>query len=253
MSRPAPALRAVGALTAMELRLALRRGENILVTLVIPVAVLLFFGGTAMLPIEGDPARTLVPGTIALAIVAAGLVNLGIATAYERHYGVLKRLGGAPLPRWGFLAAKLLAILVIEIVQVVLIVVVAAIAFNWAPGMGWDPALVVIAVLLGTVTFVSLGLLLAGSLRAEAVLALANGLFLALLMLGGVILPAEHLPPLLQSIAVLLPASALTDVLRWAFDPGTAILAFDQGRAILVLAAWSIVTPILAVRRFRWD
>ena len=94
------------------LRLAARRGENILVTLVIPVAVLLFFGGTSLLAVA-DPVRSLVPGTIALGVVAAGLVNLGIATAYERHYGVLKRLGGAPIPRWAFIAAKLGAVLVL--------------------------------------------------------------------------------------------------------------------------------------------
>jgi ABC-2 type transport system permease protein len=243
----------VGALTAMELRLAARRGENVLVTLVIPVAVLLFFGGTAILPIEGDVARTLVPGTIALAIVAAGLVNLGIATAYERHYGVLKRLGAAPLPRWGFLAAKLLAILVIEAVQVVLVIGVANIAFQWVPGEGWSPALVVAALLLGTVSFVSLGLLLAGTLRAEAVLALANGLFLALLMLGGIVLPLEHLPDVVRPVAAYLPSAALADMLRWGLDPSMAIDRVDTTRALLVLAGWSIVTPILAVRRFRWD
>lgn len=253
MSRPAPALRGVGALTAMELRLAARRGENVLVTLVIPVAVLLFFGGTAILPMDGAPARTLVPGTIALAIVAAGLVNLGIATAYERHYGVLKRLGGAPLPRWGFLAAKLLAILVIEAVQVVLVAGVAGVAFQWAPGQGWSAALLLAAALMGTLTFVSLGLLLAGTLRAEAVLALANGLFLALLMLGGIVLPVEHLPAALQPVAAVLPSSALTDLLRWALDPSMAINRVDTTRASFVLAAWSILTPILAVRRFRWD
>jgi ABC-2 type transport system permease protein len=237
----------------MELRLAARRGENVLVTLVIPVAVLLFFGGTAILPIDGDVAATLVPGVIALAIIAAGLVNLGIATAYERHYGVLKRLGGAPLPRWGFLAAKLLAILAIEAVQILLITLVATVVFSWSPGQGWSPALVLAAVLLGTVTFVSIGLLLAGTLRAEAVLALANGLFLALLMLGGVILPADHLPSFLQPVAAVLPSSALTDLLRWALDPGAALRDVDTTRAVGVLAAWSIVTPVLAIRRFRWD
>ncbi|MEO8273573.1 MAG: ABC transporter permease, partial [Chloroflexota bacterium] len=95
MSRPAPALRAVGALAALELRLTARRGENVLVTLIIPVAVLLFFAGTSVVPFAGDPVGFLLPGTIALGIVAAGLVNLGIATAYERSYGVLKRLGGS--------------------------------------------------------------------------------------------------------------------------------------------------------------
>ena len=100
MSRPAPAVRSVAALAAHDLRLTARRGENVLVTIVIPIAVLLFFASTGIIPNAGRAVDFLVPGAIALAIVASGLVNLGIATAYERSYGVLKRLGGSPLPRW---------------------------------------------------------------------------------------------------------------------------------------------------------
>lgn len=251
-ARPASALRSVAALTAMELRLAGRRSENVLVMLVIPVAVLLFFGGTSILTFNGYPAATLVPGTIALGIIAAGLVNLGIATAYERHYGVLKRLGGAPLPRWGFVAAKLGAVLVIEAGQVALIVLVGMVAFGWAPGAGWSPLTFVIALVLGTVTFVSLGLLLAGSLRAEAVLALANGLFLGFLMLGGIILPVAQLPELLQPVAALLPSAALADLLRFSLDPVFGFFGREPG-SLVVLTTWAILATALAIRRFRWD
>ncbi|MEO5704945.1 MAG: ABC transporter permease, partial [Candidatus Limnocylindrales bacterium] len=199
MSRPAPTLRAVAALTAMELRLTARRGENVLVTLIIPVAVLLFFAGTSIVPgIGGNPVRYLLPGSIALAIVAAGLVNLGIATAYERSYGVLKRLGGAPIPRWGLVCSKVAAIFVLELVQVLVLIAVAVLFLNWTPGPAWSPILVLVAIVLGTLTFAGLGLLLAGTLRAEATLALANGLFLGFLMLGGIVLPVDHLPAFLQ-------------------------------------------------------
>jgi ABC-2 type transport system permease protein len=251
-ARPAPAVRSVAALAAMELRLAGRRGENVLVMLVIPVAVLLFFGGTSVLTFDGEPARILVPGAIALAIIAAGLVNLGIATAYERHYGVLKRLGGAPLPRWGFVAAKIIAIFVIEIGQVALLALVGVVAFGWSPGPGWSPIGFGIAFVLGTVTFVSLGLLLAGTLRAEAVLALANGLFLGFLMLGGIILPVGQLPDALQPLAALLPSTALADLLRAALDPTLGIYR-SEPRPILVLASWAFVATTLAIRRFHWD
>lgn len=251
-ARPAPALRSVAALTAMELKLAGRRGENILVMLVIPVAVLLFFGGTSVLTFDGEPARILVPGAMALAIVAAGLVNLGIATAYERQYGVLKRLGGAPLPRWGFVAAKILAILVIEIGQVALLAIVGTVAFGWSPGPGWSPVGFAVAFVLGTVTFVGLGLLLAGTLRAEAVLALANGLFLGFLMLGGIILPVGQLPDGLQPIAALLPSTALADLLRASLDPALGVVR-DESDSRVVLASWAFVATALAIRRFRWD
>lgn len=252
-ARPAPAISSIAALTALELRLAARRGENILVTLVIPVAVLLFFGGSGVIALAANPVPSLVPGTIALGIVAAGLVNLGIATAFERRYGVLKRLGAAPLPRGGFLAAKLTAVLVLEMVQLIVIVAAATLAFGWSPGPAWSPIVVVVAVALGTAAFVSLGLLLAGTLRAEAVLALANALFLGLLMVGGVVLPVDHLPTFLQGFATLLPSSALADVLRIGLDSGTTATATDLAVALPVLAAWAIGAAVLAARFFRWD
>jgi len=257
MSQPASAPRAISALTALELRLTARRGENVLVTIVIPIAVLLFFAGTSIVTgIGGDPVDFLLPGAIALAIVASGLVNLGIATAYDRSYGVLKRLGGSPLPRWGLIAAKVGAVLALEVVQVAALGVMAALAFGWGPGPGWSPLLFVVAILLGTVAFAGLGLLLAGTLRAEAVLALANALFLLFLMLGGIVLPIDHLPSWLQPIAAMLPATALSDLLRISLASGTATVASgttDPSVPFLILAAWAIGAVAMAVRTFKWD
>ncbi len=169
MSRPAPAFRSVAALARHDLRVTARRGESVLVTLVIPIAVLLFFASTSIVPRPaGDAVHYLLPGTIALAIIASGLVNLGIATAYDRSYGVLKRLGGAPLPSWGLVAAKTAAILVLEVVQVGALVAVASLGLGWAPGADWSPALFVVAIALGTVAFAGLGLLLAPALLLAA-------------------------------------------------------------------------------------
>ena len=253
MSAPAPALLCVRALAALELRLLARRGENVLVTLVIPVAALLFFGTVGAPP--GLPARAVdfvLPGSIALAIIAAGLVNLGIATAYERSYGVLKRLGGAPLPRWGLLAAKVTALLVLEVVQIALLIVVAVVAFHWLPGPRWSPVLALVTIVLGTATFASLGLLLAGALRAEATLALANGLFLGFLMLGGLIVPLEQLPAILKPIAAALPATALADLLRISLDSGLYVLDSPAG-PLAVLLIWAALAVTLAVRFLRWE
>lgn len=257
MSAPAPATRSIAALATLEVRLLARRGENVLVALVVPVAILLFFGGTSVgpglggLPLE-ETRRALVPGSIALAIIAAGLVNLGIATAYERSYGVLKRLGGAPIPRWGLLAAKVAALLALELVQVVLLVVIASVAFGWSPGPAWSPILAAVAVVLGTIAFAALGLLLAGTLRAEATLAMANGLFLAFLMLGGLVVPVEQLPGFLQPIGAALPATALSGLLRIALDSGVAG-SVDPIGPLAVLLIWSVAAGLLAVRLFRWE
>lgn len=254
MSRPASTPRAVAALTGLELRLTARRAENVLVTLVIPVAALLFFAGTAGtaagFPARGERVAFLLPGTIALAIIASGLVNLGIATAYERSYGVLKRLGGAPITRATLVTAKLLAIALLVVVQVVLLVVVARVGLDWSPGASWSPLLLVGAIALGTTAFAGLGLLLAGSLRAEATLALANALFLGLLMLGGIVVPIADLPGWLQLVASLLPATALADLLRAALDSGEVI---DVQRSAAILAAWAIGTVGLSARTFRWE
>jgi ABC-2 type transport system permease protein len=252
VSRPAPALRSVAALTAHDLGVTVRRGENVLVTIVIPIAVLLFFASTGIIPgIGGRPVDYLLPGSIALAIIASGLVNLGIATAYDRSYGVLKRLGGAPLPRWGLVASKIAAVLVLELVQLLALVAVATLALRWAPGSGWSPALLLASLILGTVVFAGLGLLLAGTLRAEATLALANGLFLGFLMLGGIVLPIDHLPDALRPVATALPATALADLLRISLASGETTTT--AAAPLAILAAWAIAATALAVRTFRWD
>src|SRR5512140_1307719 len=249
VSRPSPLARSIVTLAAMELRLALRRGENLLVMILIPVAVLLFFNGLGIIPLAGGSAvDCLLPGSIALAIIATSLVNLGIATAYERSYGVLKRLGGSPLPRGGLVAAKLIAVLAIEVVQVVLLVATGVLVLGWTAPVGFSlgPAvgLLVVGVLLGTLVFAGLGLLMAGRLRAEATLALANGLFLAFLMLGGIVLPLDHLPGWLATVAAFLPGNALADVFRVALGASSANLASDLANLVI----WGGLASGLAAR-----
>jgi ABC-2 type transport system permease protein len=249
MSRPATLVAATLAQTATELRLTARRGENVLVTIIIPAVVLLFFASSGVLPSgAGRPVDFLLPGSLALAVIATSLVNLGIATAYERHYGVLKRLGGSPLTRGGLMTAKMLAVLVVEAGQVLLLVAIAALALGWSPPASAAPALVVVALLLGTSAFAGLGLLLAGALRAEATLALANGLFLVALMLGGIILPLDHLPDPLAAVAGVLPAAALADAFRIGLGSNG-----DPVMPVVILAAWAIATVASTTRTFRWE
>ncbi len=249
MSDPAAWRTAARAQTAMELRLTARRGENLLALIVIPAVVLLFFSTSSLVAVPGPTAVAfLVPGSLTLAVIAAGLVSLGIATAYERSYGVLKRLGGSPLGRTGLLAAKVGSVAVIVALQTVLLVAVAVVLLGWRPEAGLSPILVIGMLAIGTVTFTALGLFLAGTLRAEGTLALANGLFIAALLLGGVIVPTSHLPSTLAMLADVLPAAALSTGLRVAFgDPG------DLLPAVVVLVAWGIGAIALTLRTFRWD
>src|SRR6185369_8494090 len=123
---------------------------------------------------------------------------------------------GSPLTRTDLLAAKMVAVLTVEVAQVVLLIAIAALVLGWGPGPGASPVVFVLAMLLGTLAFAGLGLLMAGALRAEATLALANGLFIGFLLLGGIILPVSHLPGPLAALADLLPAAALADAFHVA-------------------------------------
>jgi ABC-2 type transport system permease protein len=239
-------MRALLAQTRVELVLTLRRGESVLLSLGIPVLLLVFFSVVDVLPTgTDDPIDFLAPGVLALAVMSTAMVGLGIATGFERQYGVLKRLGSTPLGRPALLAAKTIAIFCVELLQVAVLVAVA-LALGWRPSGA--VAAVAVAMVLSTVAFAGLGLVMAGRLRGEAVLAAANGLYLVLLLLGGMVIPVAELPGALRAVSRALPAAALSDVLHAAFaaDP-------VPGRAWVVLAAWAVAAPLAAAATFRWE
>jgi ABC-2 type transport system permease protein len=249
VSRPASPIRATLAQLGVELRLTARRAENVLVTILVPMAVLLFFASVGVVATAGERAvNFLLPGTLALAVIASGLVNLGIATAYERHYGVLKRLGGSPLTRTNLITAKIGAVLVIEVIQSILLISIAWLVLGWRPGPDGSAALLLAMLGLGTLTFAGLGLLLAGALRAEATLALANGLFLVTMLLGGIVVPLDRLPEPVAALAAWLPGAALAEGFGVALGASGDPLA-----AVTILGAWGIVAAGLAIRTFRWE
>src|SRR5437588_2672522 len=244
----APLHQQIIAQTRVELLLTLRRGESVLITLVVPVLLLIFFASLNIIPATtGKTVDFLLPGILALAVMAAGMVSLGIATAYERYYGVLKRLGSSPLPRSGLIIAKIISILLLEIVQVVLLVGVAILLYGWQ--LAGSPPLALLAMALGTVTFAAIGLAMAGALRAELTLAGANALFLLFILLGGGILPLSHLPAPLAAFAQFLPAAALTQALQATMSNNGTFPGF----AFLILVIWTIVVLVIAIRTFQWE
>lgn len=235
--------------TGIELSMTLRQGERVLVTLFIPILLLIFFSALNIIPTTGGESTIdfLLPGVLALAIMAAGMVSLGIATAYERRYGVLKRLGSSPLPRGGLILAKVIAVLVLELIQIVILVAVAMLFYGWRPAGSLPLALLGVA--LGTVAFAALGLAMAGTLRAEATLAGANGLYLIFLLIGGGILPLDHLPAPLAALAQLLPPAALTQVLQNTLVAGQPF----PGGAFLTLTIWAALILLVAITTFKWE
>ncbi|HET9077350.1 MAG TPA: ABC transporter permease [Acidimicrobiales bacterium] len=242
-------MRAFRAQAGAELRLTARRGDSVLLNLAIPVGLLVFFSLVDVLPKPAGvrhPVQFLTPGLLALAVMSTAMVSLGIATGFERQYGVLKRLGSTPLGRERLLGAKITGVAAIEVVQVAVLVVIGLL-------LGWNPGgpigLAVPAVLLATAAFAGLGLLMAGALKAEVTLAAANGLYLLLLLLGGMIFPLSKLPTGLRYVAEALPAGALSDALHGALTSGASVPA----RVWIVLAAWAVAAPLIAARTFRWE
>lgn len=236
-------MRKVRAQARAEVLLTLRRGESVLLALGIPVLLLSFFSTVDVLDVDVD---FLAPGVLALAVMSTAMVSLGIATGFERQYLVLKRLGTTPLGRGALLAGKVAAVVVVELVQ-------AAVLVPLALALGWSPdgsaVLAAAALLLGTVAFAGLGMLMAGTLRAEATLAAANGLYLVLLLLGGMVVPVSRLPGALRAVARALPAAALSDTVHGAFSAAAHV----PGRAWLVLAVWAVAAPVAAALSFRWE
>lgn len=248
-ARPASWLAKALALTLNELRLAMRRGESLLITFVIPAGVLLVFSGFDISgSATGKPVDRMLPGSMALAVIAAAMVSLAIATGFERSYGVIKRLGGSPAGTSALVASKTAAVIVVEAVQMVVLVLIAT-GLGWSAGAGASLVLVAAGLVLGTVAFAGFGLLMAGTLRAEATLALANLLFLLALVLGGIVLPLDRLPATLADASSVLPPAALSHVLAVGLGSATG----DATEAVLVLAFWAVVLAGLAARKFRWD
>jgi ABC-2 type transport system permease protein len=246
----APLARMVRAQAGLELRTTVRNGEQLVLTLIIPVLLLVAFGlGNFVSVGHGSRIGFIVPGILALAVLSTAFTSQAIATGFERRYGVLKRLGATPLSRRGLIAAKTVTVLVVELAQVAIVLAVGA-AIGWRPAA--SPAAVVwvpLLLLAGTAAFSGLALLMAGTLRAEATLAGANLLYLIMLGLGAVLFPLGKFPAGARPVLRLLPADALADGLRSVLDYAGGVPATD----LLVLCAWAAAAIALAVRLFRWE
>jgi ABC-2 type transport system permease protein len=247
--RAAPPARRVLAQARFETLAVLRNGEQLLVTLIVPVVALIALGRASFIDIgTGGAVRidVVTPGVLGLAVMAGSLTSQAIATAFDRRNGVLRLLATTPLGRGGLLAGKVLAVLAVATLQV-LVVGGTALALGWRPAPG-GIAPAVLALLLGVAAFTALALLLAGTLRAEAVLAVANLLLVVLAVVGGVVLPVTDLPSGWAAVAQWLPPGALGEALRTSLVDG----AFPAAH-LAALAAWALGLAWCVRRWFRWD
>ena len=236
-----------GSQLRQELTVMARNGEQLLLLIGIPVLLLVFFSQTNVLPTDGlANIDFLMPGILSLAIMSTAMVSLGIATGFERSYGVLKRLGTTPLGTKRLVAAKVVATCCIEIAQLLALVAVGLI-------LGWNPSSInlpslLLALVLGTSCFAGLGLILAGRLRAEVNLAAQNGLYLVLLLLGGILVPNSELPKSIAWLAEVLPSSLLSELLRSIFSNNELKIS-----DLASLAIWALGACVVAIFSFKWS
>ena len=247
-SQAAPAVDRIKNQTAFEIKTILRNGEQLMVTLLLPLIALILLTQTSAVAIDtGDVSKIafMAPGIMAMAIMSAAFTSQAIATAFDRRNGVLRFLATTPLGRNGLLASKILGVLGVEVIQLIIIGAVAT-------GLGWRPSvaglfLALPVALLGTAAFTALALFMAGTMRAEGVLALANILLVLLIAGGGILVPASQLPGILEPIALALPSGALGEAMRGALTLGTIPVI-----PMLVLGAWTLVLGWAAQRYFKW-
>lgn len=242
--RPSTVPRMLTAQSALELKLLLRNGEQLLLTMFIPITLLV---GLTLLPLGsfGDHrATTFVPVIMALAVISTAFTGQAIAVAFDRRYGALKRLGATALPVWGIVTGKLLAVVAVVFLQAIIL---GAIGF----GLGWRPHLAGLAlgagiIALGTAAFAALGLLLGGTLRAEIVLAVANLLWFVFAGFGALTLETNMIPASVKWAARLTPAGALTEALSQAMTRSV------DWFGVVVLAGWGALGTLIALRWFRF-
>jgi ABC-2 type transport system permease protein len=242
--RPAPVPKMLAAQFGLELKLLLRNGEQLLLTMFIPVTLVI---GLTLLPLGefgDDRAAVFVPAIMALAVISTAFTGQAIAVAFDRRYGALKRLGATALPVWGIIAGKSLAVVAVVFLQSIVLGAIG-IAINWRPHIA-GLALGAVIIALGTAVFAALGLLLGGTLRAEIVLAVANLLWFVFAGLGALTLEGGMVPTALQQIARLTPSGALTEALSQAMT-----LSVDWF-GLAVLAVWGAVAAVCALRWFRF-
>ncbi|MHB8189798.1 MAG: ABC transporter permease [Ferrimicrobium sp.] len=241
--------RPVVAQARSEISLAIRQGEAALLTLIIPVLGLLVVASVSFVALPpGVPSRVnfALAGVVSFGIMAAGMVAQSIATAFDRNYCVLKRLGATPLGRRGVIVGKLAAVAVLELIQLVILVAVG-VALGWHPE--GNPLLFIFGWFFATSAFTGLGLIIGGTLRAEVVLGLSNLLMFVLVGVGAMAFPLSSLPGWLQIVAKLLPAAATSTVLLHGMSAGGTVPTW----ALINLLVWGIGAPLVAIRWFRWE
>ncbi|MDO5701614.1 MAG: ABC transporter permease [Bowdeniella nasicola] len=230
---------------AWEIRAILRNGEQLLVSFIMPLLalVILLKVGAIELP---DPRSThALAGALAMAVIASSFTSQAILLAFDRRWGVLRMFSTTPLGPRGLLGGKAVAVGVVVTVQALVLGFATAVLSTWRPHSGTALLAGALMVAVGTVSFVALAMCVGGTLRPEAVLAIANIAFVLMVVAGGVLVPLSD--SLVGTVLSYTPFGALGEGMRAAL---TGHLPLG---ALLTEAAWALALGMLAIRTFRWE
>lgn len=229
----------------------LRNGEQLMLNIIFPVMALIALRFTGLIDEYANSVGVsrmdaAVPGVLALCVISTALSGQGIATGFDRRYGVLRFLATTPLGRNGLIMGKCIAVLVVVAIQFTLVAVLGY-------GLGWRPDAIavsrsIITMIMGAGAFTALGLLIAGTVRAEATLAIVNIAWVILAGAGGVVFPLKSFPDWYAGIVAWSPSAALGDALR-----GNFIQHQWLAEPHWVLIVWTVVIGFVASRKFKWS
>jgi ABC-type multidrug transport system permease subunit len=191
----------------------------------------------------------LIPGLIGLNAMGGGLWGIGFLVVNFRVAKLLKRFVATPMPRRDFLLALLGARLTFVLPDLTVLLLLGVLMFQM-PVRG-SVALVIGTDMLGALAFAGIGLLVGSrATTTETVSGLMNLVMLPMWLLSGVFFSSDRFPPFIQPLIQALPLTQLVSALRRIILEGAGLL--DVSTALLVLAAWAVVTFSLALRFFRW-
>ena len=240
--------------SSIEVRLWLRRRETVMFSLALPILFLAFFGAVyGKDKVPGSHGLTyityLVPGYTVYAIMAVALGTISANVANERFAGILKRLGGTPLPRPVLIAAKVVAAAALGGGVIGVIVCVGIFVYHVSL-KGSQPA-VILVLAVGIVTFAAIGITLGGIVKSEAAVAAGALLNLAFAFLGGVFIPRYQFPPELRKFSQYLPSERMVHAVQaiWTYNQGLSAVSQD----LLVMGLWALAAIAIASRRFSWE
>jgi ABC-2 type transport system permease protein len=232
----------------LERRMFWRNPSAAFFNFVLPLLFLAVFG----LVFSSSPRNleVLVPGIAGMSVMATTFNALAFNMTFLREQGVLKRIRGTPLPSGAYLAGIALSAITNTALQIAFVVAVGWGVFGIGAPKDWLELVVFTAA--GVVCFASLGVALSHAIpNFESAAAYVNFVFLPVIIFSGVFYDVADAPAFVRDIAEGLPLKHLIDGFSGALVTGRGLEA--NLSALGVIAVWSALGLLLAIRGFSWD